>query len=280
MFKDAVKDLMAQIIQDIQNLSIDSGLLASITRDGAYASLWSHVTNIAAGAFRTFALLILAIFMLVEFLELSDRFTSNQLPDLLKPIGILMVKFALSVTVINQASNFLLAIYNGFLDLAQQVSASSAITISADLTSFNTSVDDMGLGTQIVCLLVLFIALLGTKIAWAFTQILTIGRFIQIYIYTAVAPAPIATLPNREWGQIGKGFIKSYISVCLQGVVLVLILFFFPTIANTLVAHIIPDTNGLGGAFTAFGNIIVLIGALIVSLKGSKTLSDKVCGAM
>lgn len=143
MFKDAVKDLMAQIIQDIQNLSMDSGLLASITRDGAYASLWSHVTNVAAGAFRTFALLILAIFMLVEFLELSDRFTSNQLPDLLKPIGILMVKFALSVTVINQASNFLLAIYNGFLDLAQQVSASSAITISADLTSFNTSVDDM-----------------------------------------------------------------------------------------------------------------------------------------
>ena len=112
MFKDAVKDLMAQIIQDIQNLSMDSGLLASITRDGAYASLWSHVTNVAAGAFRTFALLILAIFMLVEFLELSDRFTSNQLPDLLKPIGILMVKFALSVTVINQASNFLLAIYN------------------------------------------------------------------------------------------------------------------------------------------------------------------------
>ena len=65
MFKDAVKDMMAQIIEDIQNLSLDSGLLASITRDGAYASLWSHVTDIAAGAFRTFALLILAIFMLI-----------------------------------------------------------------------------------------------------------------------------------------------------------------------------------------------------------------------
>jgi len=280
MFKDAVKDMMAQIIEDIQNLSLDSGLLASITRDGAYASLWSHVTDIAAGAFRTFALLILAIFMLIEFLELSDRFTTNQLPDLVKPIGILMVKLALSVTFINQATNILLVVYNGFLDLAQQVSSSSTITIAADLTSFNTSVDDMGLGTQIVCLIVLLIALLGTKIAWAFTQILTIGRFIQIYIYTAVAPAPIATLPNREWGQIGKGFLKSYVSVCLQGVILVLILFFFPTIANTLVEHIVPEVNGLGGAFAAFGNIIVLIGALVVSLKGSKTLADKVCGAM
>lgn len=280
MFKDAVKDMMAQIIEDIQNLSLDSGLLANITRDGAYASLWSHVTDIAAGAFRTFALLILAIFMLIEFLELSDRFTTNQLPDLVKPIGLLMVKLALSVTFINQATNILLIVYNGFLDLAQRVSVSSTITIAADLTSFNTSVDDMGLGTQIVCLLVLFIALLGTKIAWAFTQILTIGRFIQIYIYTALAPAPIATLPNQEWGQIGKGFLKSYVSVCLQGVILVLILFFFPTIANTLVEHIIPEVSGLGGAFTAFGNIIVLVGALVVSLKGSKTLADKVCGAM
>ena len=191
-----------------------------------------------------------------------------------------MVKLALSVTFINQATNFLLTIYNGFLDLAQQVSAGSAISITADLSSFNASVDDMGLGTQIVCLLVLFIALLGTKIAWAFTQILTIGRFIQIYIYTAVAPAPIATLPNREWGQIGKGFLKSYVSVCLQGVILVLILFFFPTIAATLVTNIIPNSSGLGGVFAAFGNIIVLIGALIVSLKGAKTLADKVCGAM
>ena len=280
MFKDAVKDLMALIIEDIKNLSVDSGLLASITRDGAYASLWSHVTDIAAGAFRTFALLILAIFMLIEFLELSDRFTTNQLPDLVKPIGILMVKLALSVTFINQATNFLLTIYNGFLDLAQQVSAGSAISITADLSSFNASVDDMGLGTQIVCLLVLFIALLGTKIAWAFTQIRTIGSYMQISIYTAVAPAPIATLPNREWGQIGKGFLKSYVSVCLQGVILVLILFFFPTIAATLVTNIIPNSSGLGGVFAAFGNIIVLIGALIVSLKGAKTLADKVCGAM
>ena len=105
-------------------------------------------------------------------------------------------------------------------------------------------------------------------------------RFIQLYIYIAVAPIPIATLPNREWSQVGKGFLKSFVAVCLQGVILVLILYFFPSIATSMVTDIIPANNGLNGIFSAAGSIIVLIGALIVALKGSKAFADKICGAM
>ena len=252
MFKDAIKALMELIIEDIRNLSLDSGLLASITRDNAYATIWSHVTSIA----------------------------SNQLPDLLKPFSILIIKLALSITIINQSTTILNTIYNGFLDLSTQVNVTSSITMTTDLTNFNNSVDDMAFGVQIVALLVLFLCVLGTKIAWAFTQILTIGRFIQLYIYIAVAPIPIATLPNREWSQVGKGFLKSFVAVCLQGVILVLILYFFPSIATSMVTDIIPANNGLNGIFSAAGSIIVLIGALIVALKGSKAFADKICGAM
>ena len=280
MFKDAIKALMELIIEDIKNLSLDSGLLASITRDNAYATIWSHVTSIASGAFRTCAFIVLLIFIMIEFLELSDRFSSNQLPDLLKPFSILIIKLALSITIINQSTTILNTIYNGFLDLSTQVNVTSSITMTTDLTNFNNSVDDMAFGVQIVALLVLFLCVLGTKIAWAFTQILTIGRFIQLYIYIAVAPIPIATLPNREWSQVGKGFLKSFVAVCLQGVILVLILYFFPSIATSMVTDIIPANNGLNGIFSAVGSIIVLIGALIVALKGSKAFADKICGAM
>ena len=72
MFKDVVKDLMALILEDIKNLSLDSGLLASITRDDVYSQLWSQVSALAAGGFRTLALSVLAIFMLIEFLELRS----------------------------------------------------------------------------------------------------------------------------------------------------------------------------------------------------------------
>ena len=162
-------------IEDIRNLSLDSGLLASITRDNAYATIWSHVTSIASGAFRTCAFIVLLIFIMIEFLELSDRFSSNQLPDLLKPFSILIIKLALSITIINQSTTILNTIYNGFLDLSTQVNVTSSITMTTDLTNFNNSVDDMAFGVQIVALLVLFLCVLGTKIAWAFTQMVPIG---------------------------------------------------------------------------------------------------------
>ena len=157
MFKDAIKALMELIIEDIKNLSLDSGLLASITRDNAYATIWSHVTSIASGAFRTCAFIVLLIFIMIEFLELSDRFSSNQLPDLLKPFSILIIKLALSITIINQSTTILNTIYNGFLDLSTQVNVTSSITMTTDLTNFNNSVDDMAFGVQIVALLVLFL---------------------------------------------------------------------------------------------------------------------------
>ena len=137
MFKDAIKALMELIIEDIKNLSLDSGLLASITRDNAYATIWSHVTSIASGAFRTCAFIVLLIFIMIEFLELSDRFSSNQLPDLLKPFSILIIKLALSITIINQSTTILNTIYNGFLDLSTQVNVTSSITMTTDLTNFN-----------------------------------------------------------------------------------------------------------------------------------------------
>ncbi len=132
-------------------------------------TIWSHVTSIASGAFRTCAFIVLLIFIMIEFLELSDRFSSNQLPDLLKPFSILIIKLALSITIINQSTTILNTIYNGFLDLSTQVNVTSSITMTTDLTNFNNSVDDMAFGVQIVALLVLFLCVFWVpKIAWAF----------------------------------------------------------------------------------------------------------------
>lgn len=280
MLKNAIKELMNWILNDIQSLSLDSGLLASISRDDQYSALWSQAQTLASGVFKTLALLVLAVFIMIEFLQISDRYTSNQLQDILKPFAMIAIKTALIITLINQSTVIMETLYNGFTEVSSQISATSSINISASLTDFNSAVDDMGFGDQIIATMVLLIAFLGTKVAWAFTQILVIGRFIQIYIYTAVAPAPLATLPNHEFSQIGKGFLKSFISICLQGCILVFVLYMFPILSATMINDIIPSGSGLGGVFTAFGTILVMLGALIGALKGAKSLADKVCGAM
>ena len=57
-------------------------------------------------------------------------------------------------------------------------------------------------------------------------------RFIEIYMYVAISPIPIATFPSEDLSQIGKNFLKSFAAVCLQGTLIYLILTFFPVILS------------------------------------------------
>lgn len=57
----------------------------------------------------------------------------------------------------------------------------------------------------------------------SFIMILTVyGRFFKLYLFTALAPIPLATFGGEGTSQVGKTFIKSYVGVCMEGAVIVL----------------------------------------------------------
>jgi hypothetical protein len=43
------------------------------------------------------------------------------------------------------------------------------------------------------------------------------GRMIEIYLTVSVAPIPLATMVNHEWGQIGNNYLKSLFAIAFQG---------------------------------------------------------------
>ena len=54
----------------------------------------------------------------------------------------------------------------------------------------------------------------------SFILILTVyGRFFKLYMYTAIAPVPLASFAGKTTQNIGKSFLKSYIAVCLEGAI-------------------------------------------------------------
>ena len=48
------------------------------------------------------------------------------------------------------------------------------------------------------------------------------GRFFYIYIYTALAPIPLASFAGESTQNVGVSFLKSYVGVCMEGAVIVL----------------------------------------------------------
>ena len=55
---------------------------------------------------------------------------------------------------------------------------------------------------------------------WALTIaifVIIYGRMIEIFLVVSVAPIPLSTMINREWGQIGNNYLKSLFALAFQG---------------------------------------------------------------
>ena len=46
--------------------------------------------------------------------------------------------------------------------------------------------------------------------------LVTFGRMIEIYLVTSIAPIPMATMMNHEWGQIGQNYLRSLFALGFQ----------------------------------------------------------------
>ena len=56
-------------------------------------------------------------------------------------------------------------------------------------------------------------------IAWALAIaifVVVYGRMIEIYCAVSVAPIPLATMANREWGQMGQNYLRSLLALGFQ----------------------------------------------------------------
>ena len=67
----------------------------------------------------------------------------------------------------------------------------------------------------------------------SFIMILTVyGRFFKLYLYTAIAPVPLATFAGAPTQQVGISFLKSYTGVCLEGAIIILACIIFSLFAS------------------------------------------------
>lgn len=53
------------------------------------------------------------------------------------------------------------------------------------------------------------------------------GRFFKIFMYVAISPIPLASLAGQPTESIGRHFLKSFVGVCMQGVIIALAFIIF-----------------------------------------------------
>jgi hypothetical protein len=114
---------------------------------------------------------------------------------------IVMGVFGLAQTVVNNSAS----IIGGSLDM------------DLALTNLETQLAAMGTGELLGLYLESAILSLAMKAISLCVFIIIYGRMIEIYLTISVAPIPLSTMANREWGNIGNSYLKALFALAFQG---------------------------------------------------------------
>ena len=167
-------------------------------------------------------------------------------------------KTACAVVIVTNTWNIVMAVF----DVAQSVVSRASRLVIADT---DIRIDSVIVGLEAKLAEMELGALFGLWVQsmfvgftmWALAIcifIITYGRMIEIYLVTSVAPIPMATMANREWGQMGQNYLRSLFALGFQAFLIIICV----AIYAILVRGIAVENDVSTAIWTCMGYTVLL----------------------
>ena len=167
---------------------------------------------------------------------------------------IVMAVFAVAQNVINTSAGV--------------ISGSLEVSADAALVMLEAQLQAMGVWELMGLFLETFLINICLWILTICIFIIIFGRMIEIYLTVSVAPIPLATMANREWGQVGNNYLKAVFALAFQGFLIMVCV----AIYAVLVQNIPAAANAHAGIWRVVGYTVLLAFALFRTGSLSKSL--------
>ena len=118
---------------------------------------------------------------------------------------------------------------------AGSIHGSTSINIESTLALMRTGMEEMGIGELLGLSIETLIISLCLKIMSILITVILYGRMIEIYCTVSVAPIPVATMTNREWGQIGNNYLKGLLALAFQGFLIMVCVGIYAVLINNMI---------------------------------------------
>ena len=125
------------------------------------------------------------------------------------------------------------------------------------------------------------VSLLGSLFitVMSFVLILTVySRFFKIYMYTALAPLPLASFAGEGQSFIGKSFVKSYVGVCMEGAVVVLACLIFTAFSASGTSAVDTSMSAVTMSWNYIAETIFNMLVLVGLIKGADHIIREMFG--
>ena len=234
-------------------------------------SIFSMIKSLSENVVVPIAGIILTFVMCLELIQLLiDR---NNMHDFETFIFFKWIfKTFAAVLIVTNTWNIVMGVF----DVAQHVvSQAAGVIIGETALDVSTLLGDMEAKLMEMDIGPLFglwfqSSLMGI-IAWVLSIcifIIVYGRMIEIYMVTSVAPITMATMVNREWGQMGQNYLRSLFALGFQAFLIMVCV----GIYAVLVQSISVGSDVSAALWTCIGYTVLLCFTLFKSSSVAKSI--------
>lgn len=276
---DAILEVIKWINDMVLGLTTNGSSLTGSMRS-FMPNLYDYTQVIMRNVMMPVAYSVLALFLLLELHKIITR---------TEGMGSSTISFEIVFKTLFKVALCKIALDNTSLILNSLYSVSTHITSGVagimgggdlagglNIETLRPAVQALGFWSGLICLILCFVIFLMAMFAVVCANVLIVTRFVQLFAYFAISPIPIATLPNAEQSQIGKSFLKSFASTCIQGTMIFIVLSFFPVLFNNAFLNNVDS----GNIFLSLMGIMGYSLVLILGVFSAGKWANAICNAM
>ena len=259
------------MFDSINDQVADVAAVVGATPQGWNASVFNMVKSLSenviipiAGLILTFVMTYELIQMIIERNNMAEFETFNFFKWIMKTFcavmivtntwNIVMGIFEVAQTVVNNAAGVIIA--------------DTAIDLESVITNIEDRLMEMDVGTLFG---LWFQTMLISIVSWALTIcifVVVYGRMIEIYMVTSVAPIPLATMVNREAGQMGQNYLRSLFALGFQAFLIILCIAIYAVLLQTVAV----SGDIISAIWTCVGYTVLLCFTLFKTSSLSKSV--------
>ena len=252
-------------------------LITTTPQEFRGGDIWNAIVGINEG------LKAVGYGLLVLFFAMGIFQSAASFRDLQRPEYALrhFIRFIAAKVAVSSAMEIMTVVFSICGGIVQSVMSGMGGMVAAGVTVPQEMVDAIENVGFLASIPLWLVAMLGNLFitVMSFILIMTVyGRFFRLYIFTALAPIPLATFAGEGTSFAGKQFIKSYIGVCMEGAVIVLACLIFSAFMSSgspvLDTNLTPVVMAWQYIAETIFNMLVLVGLV----KGAERIVRELFG--
>jgi len=228
-------NMFGQVNVQVADIAAQTGQTPAGWNAGVFAMIQTLSETVVlpiAGMILTFVLCYELIQLIIEKNNLSDFDTFNIFKWIFKTF--------IAVFILSNTFNIVMAVF----DVAQNAINASAGLIVGNLElggdimmdALEAQLQAMEVGELIGLFLEVQVVKLCMGIMAIVIFIVVVGRMIEIYLVVSIAPIPLSTMVNREWGQMGNNYLKALFALAFQGFLIMVCVGIYAVLVGAIVA--------------------------------------------